>query len=151
MAKEIERKYLVKDDSYKGMATGIVEIAQGYLSTDPDRTVRIRIIGENANITVKTRNHGAERNEWEYEIPADEAKEILEEACVGFISKTRYLIPESHGLMWEVDEFHGANEGLKVAEIELPAPDAAFSLLPFVGEEVTGDPAYYNSNLSSQA
>lgn len=151
MAIEIERKFLVKDNSYLDLSTQKIEIAQGYLSIDPDRTVRIRVAGNEAFLTVKTRNSGAMRHEWEFKINPSEAWEILNEAAEAVLEKTRYLIPDGNGLIWEVDCFHGRLEGLVIAEIELPERDANVILPSFVGEEVTGNPRYYNSNLVSQA
>lgn len=148
MAKEIERKFLVTDQKYKNLANREEEIAQGYISVDPDRTVRVRIKGCKAYLTVKTRNHGMTRNEWEYSVPVEDAREMLAECCGNILSKTRYYVPAGNGLTWEIDEFHGVHEGLTVAEIELPAENAAFSLPAFIGKDVTGDPAYYNSSLS---
>lgn len=146
MSKEIERKFLVTDTSYRALATGKAEIVQGYLSRVPERTVRVRLWNDEAFLTVKTRNVGITRNEWEYRIPAADAREMLK-ACEGLLEKTRYIVPAGDGLKWEVDEFHGRHEGLTVAEIELPAEDCGFTKAGFVGEEVTGDPRYYNSNL----
>lgn len=148
MAKEIERKFLVTDQKYKNLANRDEEIAQGYISVDPDRTVRVRIKGCKAYLTVKTRNHGMTRNEWEFSVPVEDAREMLAECCGNILSKTRYYVPAGNGLTWEIDEFHGAHEGLTVAEIELPAENVAFSRPAFIGKEVTGDPAYYNSSLS---
>ena len=149
MAKEIERKYLVTDDSYKSSAIRKTVIRQGYLSTDPDATVRIRIAGEKAYITIKSRNEGCVRNEWEYPVPTEDALQMLG-CCKGrTIEKTRYIVPAGHdNLKWEVDEFHGRHDGLVLAEIELPSEGYGFALAPFVGNEVTGDPRYYNSALS---
>lgn len=146
MGKEIERKFLVVDESFKSLATSSGRISQGYLSDNPDRVVRVRIYGDRGYLTVKSRNVGAERKEWEFEIPADEAAEMLA-ICCRVVEKTRYIVPADNGLKWEVDVFGGRNEGLVVAEIELPAPDTRFERPSFVGEEVTGNPAYYNSNL----
>lgn len=146
MAKEIERKYLVKDDSYRGLATETITIAQGYLNRDPERTVRIRVWNNQGFITVKTRNHGLIRNEWEYEIPLADACEMLQ-YCERPIEKIRYIIPIEAGLKWEVDEFGGRLKGLVVAEIEVPSEETPFPIPDFIGREVTGDPAYYNSNL----
>ena len=148
MAKEIERKFLVNDESYKERAIGSERISQGYISTDPDRTVRVRIKGEKAFITVKTRNEGCVRNEWEFPIPVADAAEMLDACCGNVLSKTRYYVPAGDGLTWEVDEFHNLGTPLTVAEIELPSADAAFELAPFIGREVTGDARYYNSSLS---
>ncbi len=148
MAKEIERKFLVGDESYKALATENIEIRQGYLSTDPEATVRVRIAGDKAFLTVKGRNRGAVRNEWEYPVPASDAIAML--PCCGgrTVEKTRWIVPAENGLKWEVDEFHGRHEGLVVAEIELPAEDTPFVRPAFVGQEVTGEPQYYNSALS---
>ncbi len=149
MAQEIERKFLVVNDLYKSMACRCEEIAQGYLSAEPERTVRVRIKGEKAYLTVKTRNNGCTRNEWEYEIPLADAREMLAACCGTTLSKTRHYISASEdGLVWEVDEFHATLEGLVVAEIELPAEETPFTKPAFIGDEVTGNPAYYNSALS---
>lgn len=149
MAKEIERKFLVTDDSFKALAIGKKEIRQGYLCVDPDSTVRIRITDSTAFITVKSRNKGCVRDEWEYAIPVSDASQMLD-CCHGrTIEKTRYIVPAGEdNLVWEVDEFHGRHEGLVVAEIELPSSDTTFNPAPFIGREVTGEPQYYNSVLS---
>lgn len=149
MAKEIERKFLVTDTSYREAATASIGIAQGYLCREPDTTVRIRVADNCGYITVKSRNHGATRHEWEYPISVDDAREMLA-LCSGVLSKTRYIVPDSAGLVWEVDEFGGALSGLVVAEIELPSEDTPFAIPPFVGREVTGEPEYYNSNLAAR-
>ncbi len=146
MGREIERKYLVKDDSYRALATEAHHIRQAYLSTVPDATVRLRILDSQAFITVKGRNHGAERSEWEYEIPVADAEEMLAQCSqTPILDKTRYRAGR-----WEIDEFHGPLEGLVVAEIELEDADETFALPEFIGEEVTGDPRYYNSTLATQ-
>lgn len=146
MAFEIEHKFLVINDSYKGMATGKLEIKQGYLNRNPDRTVRIRTIGNKGFLTVKSRNHGAKRLEFEYEIPGHDAEEILHLAEPGIVEKTRYLVPFK-GLLWEVDEFHGSLQGVIIAEAELPDTNHEYEKPPFIGADITGDPAFYNSNL----
>lgn len=146
MAFEIEHKYLVINDSYKLMATGKVAIRQGYLNRNPDRTVRIRTMGSKGFLTVKSRNHGAKRLEFEYEIPLKDAEQILKLAEPGILEKTRYIVPYGT-LIWEVDEFHGSQEGVIVAEVELPENDIEYDKPPFIGADITGDPAYYNSNL----
>lgn len=151
MAKEIERKFLVTDNSFKDLAINTIEISQGYLSVDADRTVRVRIYGDSAFLTVKTRNVGAIRNEWEYEIPLVDAQHMLDAAAINRLSKTRFIVPANDGLFWEVDCFHGNLEGLVVAEIELPRENTFFVKPSFIGREVTGDPFYYNSNLATQA
>ncbi|MCH5228808.1 MAG: CYTH domain-containing protein [Muribaculaceae bacterium] len=147
MAYEIEHKYLVINDLYKAMATGKLLIRQGYLNRNPDRTVRVRTMGEKGFITIKSRTHDAKRLEFEYEIPAGDASEILKLAEPGIVEKTRYIVPYE-GLLWEVDEFHGSLNGVVVAEVELPDNEIEYSKPPFIGEDITGDPQYYNSNLS---
>ena len=150
MAQEIERKFLVADDSYRSMAIYKSEIVQGYLSINPDATVRVRINGDKAFITVKSRNVGAVRNEWEYPVDPAEARQMLETCCQSrLIVKTRHVVPAENGLKWEIDEFHGELDGLTIAEIELPETESAFVIPPFIGEEVTGNPGYYNSVLSA--
>lgn len=150
MAKEIERKFLVVDDSYKVMAHRRKEISQGYLCIDVDATVRVRICDDMAWITVKSRTCGATRGEWEYSVPAADAREMLDGCCGSrVIEKTRWYVDAGDGLCWEVDEFHGRHEGLVVAEIELPSEETPFVKAAFVGEEVTGKPEYYNSSLAS--
>lgn len=148
MALEIERKFLVVNSDYRTSAVAVKSIAQGYLCTDPDTTVRVRIAGSEAFLTVKSRNRGAVRGEWEYEIPLEDARELM--ACCGkrTLEKKRYIVEAENGLRWEVDEFGGRHAGLVVAEIELPSEDTPFALPSFVGQEVTGDVAYYNSTLS---
>ena len=146
MAFEIEHKYLVINDAFREMATGKVEIKQGYLNRNPYRTVRIRTMGTKGFLTVKSRNHGAKRLEFEYEIPGNDAKEILKLAEPGIVEKTRWIIPFG-GLIWEVDEFHGSQKGVIVAEVEIPEDGHKYEKPPFIGEDITGDPAYYNSNL----
>lgn len=147
MAKEIERKFLVKDLSFMPMASEIIHICQGYISRRPEGTVRVRIKGKKGFITIKSKNAGARRDEWEYEIPLADAQEMLSNVCEGaIIDKHRYII-DFKGFIWEIDVFHGSHEGLIVAEIELSSTDTAFPLPPFIAEEVTGNPDYYNSNL----
>jgi len=150
MSKEIERKYLVRGSSYRHQATQKKDMMQGYLSLDPDATVRIRIVGDKAFITVKSRNIGAVRNEWEYPVPVEEAKEMLRSCCKSrLIDKTRYIVEAPHNLKWEIDEFHGSLDGLVIAEIELPDEEFEVALPDFIGEDVTGNPRYYNSSLAS--
>ncbi len=148
MGKEIEKKFLVKGD-FKSEVTGQKRITQGYLSSVPERTVRVRIKGDKGFITIKGigNKSGASRFEWEKEIPVEEVKQLLELCEPGIIDKTRYLVPEKSGLVFEVDEFYGDNEGLVVAEIELPDENYPFEKPVWLGEEVTGDPKYYNSML----
>ena len=146
MAKEIERTFLVDDDSFKEMAILTVHILQGYLNRDPERTVRIRILNDSAFITVKGKTEGCERDEFEYEIPLEDGLQMLK-LCYGkILDKTRYIVP-FEGFTWEVDEYHGALEGLVVTEVELKHVNDKITLPPFAGHEVTGDPKYYNSQL----
>ena len=148
MAQEIERKFLLKGD-FKPFVTKATRITQGYLSSVPERTVRVRIKGDKGFITIKGigNTSGASRFEWEKEIPVEEVKSLLELCEPGIIDKTRYIVPEASGLKFEVDEFYGDNEGLTVAEIELPTEDHPFSKPDWLGEEVTGDVKYFNSML----
>lgn len=121
MAKEIERKFLVTDDSYRDMSARSVEVMQGYLSTRKEATVRVRIWGDCGYLTVKGANAGAVRDEWEYAVPVADAREMLERLASGtVIAKTRHIV-EYGGRTWEVDEFHGSLSGLVVAEVELPS------------------------------
>ena len=147
MAKEIERKFLVTGDSYRALSSGSKHIEQAYLNRDPRATVRVRIVDGEARLTVKGINDGAVRDEWEYAIPVSDAREMIDRCATGrVIVKTRFIVPFG-GRTWEVDEFEGSLTGLVVAEVELPTADAEVSLPPFAGEEVTGDPRYYNSSL----
>lgn len=147
MAQEIERKFLVGGE-YKSSAFKSVRITQGYLSSVPQRTVRVRVKGEKGFITVKGAGSasGASRFEWEKEIPLEDAEALLEICEPGVIDKTRYLVKVVDHT-FEVDEFYGDNEGLTVAEVELSSEDEAFEKPSWLGREVTGDPRYYNSAL----
>jgi adenylate cyclase len=148
MAKEIERKFLVKDTIFKAMAVKSMHIRQAYLSRNPGATVRVRLRDDEAYLTIKGRTIGATRDEWEYAIPVDDAQSMIDRLADGtVIDKTRYIVPFG-GMMWEVDEFHGAHSGLVVAEIELTSENQAIDLPPFIEREVTGDSRYYNSNLA---
>jgi adenylate cyclase len=145
--KEIERKFLVKPRDFDAMAQG-VEIRQGYLAASPTRSVRVRIYGPKAFVTIKGATKGASRDEYEYEIPLEDAREILERLCdLAPVDKVRYRIPIGNHV-WEVDRFRGANEGLIVAEVELKSETEQVALPDWIDREVTGDPRYYNSNLS---
>ncbi|WP_419213009.1 CYTH domain-containing protein [Maribacter sp. X9] len=148
---EIERKFLVKSSDYKSFAKSKTRIVQGFLNTDADRTVRIRIKGETGFITVKGRSNtsGTSRFEWEKEIPVIEAEALLELCEKGVLEKCRFEIPVGHHL-FEVDEFYGANEGLTVAEIELSSEKEEFETPDWLGKEVTGEIKYYNSQLSKK-
>lgn len=147
MAQEIERKFLVSGD-FKSEATKATRITQGYLSSVPERTVRVRIKGDKGYMTVKGigSDSGASRFEWEKEIPVEDVRELLKICEPGVIDKTRYLVPAGKHT-FEVDEFYGDNEGLVVAEVELGSEDEEFVRPGWLGEEVTGDPRYYNSML----
>lgn len=148
MAQEIERKFLVKG-SFKEAAFDALRITQGYLSTAPGRSVRVRLRGEQGFLTIKgpSLDGGLSRFEWEKEIGAQDARELLALCEPGIIDKTRWLVKAGRHT-FEVDEFHGDNEGLIVAEVELSAPDEAFEKPAWLGEEVTGDRRYYNSALT---
>ncbi|MBR2179039.1 MAG: CYTH domain-containing protein [Selenomonadaceae bacterium] len=148
MAKEIERKFLVNRDLFKPTSEGDY-IAQGYLSSTPERTVRVRIKNNRGYLTVKGKNTGISRSEFEYAIPVSDAKELLELCEPSIIIKRRYNI-NVNGSKWEVDIFEGDNEGLIVAEIELASEDESFSKPDWIGEEVSFDVRYYNSHLSKQ-
>jgi adenylate cyclase len=143
MGREIERKFLPRDPSWRPDTEG-ASIRQGYLCTDPERAVRVRAIGERGFVTVKGGSVGASRTEFEYEIPAADAHRMLDDLCLPpLIEKTRYRI-EAGGRTWEVDVFHGDNEGLVVAEIELDDENEPIEMPPWAGDEVTGDERYYN-------
>ena len=151
MAQEIEKKFLVKGD-FKADAFKATRIIQGYLSSVPERTVRIRVKGEKGFITVKGIGNasGAARFEWEKDIPVEDAKALLDLAEPGVIDKTRYLVRNTDGKhVWEVDEFYGDNDGLTVAEVELADENEPFDKPEWLGEEVTGDPRYFNSVLKN--
>ncbi len=146
---EIERKYLVTSLAFKDEAHIHNEIAQGYLTSNPERTVRIRIKGAKGYITIKGvgNESGTSRMEWEKEIPVDEAKSLLQLCEKGVIEKTRYEVKSGHHTI-EIDVFHGDNDGLIMAEIELQNEDEAIKKPNWLGTEVTGDKRYYNAYLS---
>jgi adenylate cyclase len=145
MGTEIERKFLLRDDSWRGGQGQLMR--QGYLSAGEGITVRVRIAGPRAWLTVKGPAAGAGRAEFEYPIPLADAEDMLGTLCRGpLVEKRRYEI-SYQGLTWEVDEFLGDNAGLLVAEVELESATQSVPLPPWVGEEVTGDPRYYNSSL----
>lgn len=145
MGWEIERKFLITDMSWKRAAQG-VSLRQGYLSADRDRVVRVRIEDALAVLTIKGPARGATRREFEYDIPTSDAEELLQLCSASLIEKTRYRIVHDENI-WEVDEFHGDNAGLFVAECELESENQPLLLPSWVGREVTGDPRYANSNL----
>ena len=146
MGVEIEKKFLLTGADWKKLASGTT-YRQGYLSTVKERTVRVRTIAGKGFLTIKGISVGATRLEYEYEIPLEDANSLLDELCEKpLIEKNRYKI-EFSGFTWEVDEFFGENDGLVVAEIELESEDQSFDKPEWVGEEVTGDARYFNSNL----
>jgi len=151
MCKEIERKFLVSGD-YKKHAIKSYKIAQGYLSTVPERTVRIRIRDTKGFITIKgiSNASGTTRFEWEKEIPLNEAENLLQLCEPTIIEKTRYIIPVNDNLYFEVDEFFGENNGLIIAEIELPNENTKFIKPSWLGEEVTGQLKFYNAMLAKK-
>ena len=145
MAQEIERKFLLKNDAWRS-AKG-TRYRQGYLNSAKERVVRVRTIDDKGYLTVKGLTVGATRLEFEYEIPMEEADQMLDELCEQpLIEKNRYKV-EHAGLVWEIDEFFGKNQGLIVAEVELQSEDQDFLKPAWVGEEISGDPRYFNSNL----
>lgn len=147
MAKEIEKKFLVKGE-FKHLASKQTRIVQGYLSSVPERTVRVRIKGDKGYITIKGIGNasGASRYEWEKEIPTSEVEELLKICEPGVIDKTRYLVKvDNH--TFEVDEFYAENQGLVLAELELSSEDESFNKASWLGDEVTGDVKYYNAML----
>jgi len=146
MATEIERKFLVQGTQWRNEAG--TRIKQGYLNRDKARTVRVRVRGDQAFLTVKGLTQGASRAEFEYEIPLADAEELLKLSDGPLIEKTRYVVVHD-GSKWEVDEFQGDNSDLVVAEIELQSKDEQFSRPPWLGREVTDDNRYYNSSLAS--
>jgi len=153
---EIERKFLVTSDAFKAQATGSYEIMQGYLCKEPGKTIRVRIRDTRAFLTIKSSllREGLAKFEWEKEIELADAKELMQICMPGVIHKTRYIIPckgerlEVKGeRKWEVDVFHGRLDGLVLAEIELGDENEPVSLPDWIGEEVTGQPQYYNANM----
>lgn len=148
---EIERKFLVTSEDFKKEAFAKHQIAQGYLNSNPDRTVRIRIKGESGFLTIKGKNNdsGTTRFEWETEIALMEAKPLLDLCEKGILLKTRYEIQVGKHV-YEVDVFHGENEGLIIAEIELSSEQEVFEKPNWLGKEVTGDNRYYNSYISQK-
>ena len=148
MAVEIERKYLVKSMLWKVKADEGTRLLQGYMANTDKVAVRVRIAGELAWLTLKSASSGIRRLEFEYSLPVADAKQILDEFCLGqVIDKTRYcLLLGSH--VWEIDVFHNTNEGLVLAEIELKNEQESFTLPDWIGQEVSGDKRYYNAYLS---
>ncbi|MBW4621258.1 MAG: CYTH domain-containing protein [Cyanosarcina radialis HA8281-LM2] len=146
MAVEIERKFLVTGDSWRSLATGTL-YRQGYIATEAGATVRIRLVGDRGYLTIKSKLGQISRTEYEYPIPASDAREMLDNLCERpLIEKTRYKIPLAE-LIWEIDEFAGENEGLILAEVELPAENYSLDLPAWIAREVSDDPRYFNANL----
>lgn len=147
MAVEIERKFLVVGDSWRALGVG-VPYRQGYLLSGGGITVRVRIAGDTGYLTIKGTSSGISRAEFEYAIPLSDATEMLDTLCERpLIEKVRHRIPWQ-GLLWEVDEFAGANQGLIMAEVELSDPNQIVQLPDWIGEEVSNDPRYFNSYLA---
>jgi adenylate cyclase len=148
MGQEIERKYLTKGE-FREMASSSTRITQGYLSSNAERNVRVRIRDDKGYLTVKGigSESGATRFEWEKEIPVEDVQELLKICEPGIIDKTRYLV-EFGGHTFEVDEFYGDNEGLVMAEVELESEDEEIQKPDWLGDEVTGDKRYYNAMLT---
>lgn len=148
MGTEIERKFRVTGMDWRGEAVSETTLRQGFLGTEPERTVRVRLMDGQGLLTIKGITRGACRAEYEYPIPPEDAAEMLDDLCLpGLVEKTRYRVPRG-GHVWEIDVFHGANDGLVIAEVELGAEDEAIDLPDWIGHEVTGDPRYYNANLA---
>ncbi|GAX37694.1 CYTH domain-containing protein [Nodularia sp. NIES-3585] len=146
MPQEIERKYLLKEDSWRKNAQGSV-YSQGYIATKDKVTVRVRIVGKQGYLTIKGPSVECSRLEFEYPIPLEDAQEMLNTLCQKpFIEKIRYKL-EWGGLIWEIDEFEGLNKGLILAEVELSDVNQQIELPPWIGEEVSHDPRYFNSYL----
>ena len=144
MGTEIEKKYLILNDDWRKNADEGIYIVQGYMGSNEKSSVRVRINGDTANLNIKSKTIGIQRSEYDYAIPVDEAKEILDTLCDRpFIEKTRFLVMHE-GHEWEIDVFSGDNEGLIVAEVELDSVEEKFSLPDWVGDEVSNDPRYYN-------
>ncbi len=150
MGTEIERKFLLKSDSWRDEVELSQRMTQGYLARSPSSTVRIRIAGDNAELNIKSTQDGIHRMEFEYPIPLDDAEELLQHVALKpLIDKVRHVVRRGDH-EWEIDEFRGDNEGLIVAEIELNSVDEQFGKPAWLGEEVSEDLRYYNSNLSER-
>lgn len=147
MATETERKFLVKGE-FMHLAVKKISIVQSYLSIDPEKTIRLRISDDKAFLTIKSRMKSDKiaRSEWEFQVPLQDARDMMQICLPGKILKTRHLIPAGKHT-FEVDVFHDKNDGLIIAEIELSAEEEQFEIPEWIGEEVTGNPYFYNSNL----
>ncbi len=153
MAKEIERRFLVQKDRWqtvgRDLVSSICPIRQGFLSTVKERVVRVRVAGEEGTLTIKGLTHGFSRAEFEYAIPLADAQVLLDELCEQtLIEKIRHRVQYA-GLVWEVDEFLGANQGLLLAEVELTDEQQAIVFPDWIGQEISADPRYFNANLSA--
>jgi adenylate cyclase len=148
MAQEIERKFRVANDDWRAMASSSSSLKQGYLSSSAEATVRVRLEDNLGTLTIKSKTKGITRNEFEYAIPAQEAEELLIICSGPLIEKIRYRIPQENHT-WEIDVFEGDNDGLIIAEIELTSDEDYFAKPQWLGEEVSGDSRYYNSNLAT--
>ncbi len=148
MAIETERKFLIRNDSWKKAVMRSVLMRQGYLCRNSDHTtVRIRIAGEKGFLTIKSPKDHLSRLEFEYEIPVEEAAQMLDTLCPEPLIEKRRSYVQTESGVWEIDEFSGENAGLVLAEIELPSAETKIVLPGWIGEEVSSDPRYYNSNL----
>lgn len=149
MALEIEKKFLLKDESWRKEVTSSCRMTQGYIAAS-GVTVRVRISDKGAFLTLKGRpDANFSRSEFEYPVPESDAREMIAEFCGSrVVDKVRHFVPAADGLVWEIDEYSGLNEGLFTAEIELPAPDTPFNTPAWLGDDVTGNPAYTNGALS---
>ncbi len=144
MGIEIEKKFLLKNDDWKKESDEGEQFRQGYMSGSNRSSIRIRVAGDRANINIKSATLGVTRKEYEYEIPVEDANEMLDSMCERpFIEKRRHFVQRGPHI-WEIDVFEGDNEGLVVAEIELSDPDEPFDIPSWIGEEVSEDPKYYN-------
>ncbi len=147
---EIERKYLLKNDNWRSLSTKNIKIKQGYISTNPESTVRIRIADSKGFLTIKGKGNEIAHPEYEYEIPTKDAEEMFNLFCKKTgIEKIRYIV-DFKGHKWEIDEFEGRHKGLILAEVELKSEDESVDLPDWIGEEVTGNPKYYNSNIAKE-
>ncbi|MEJ6736577.1 MAG: CYTH domain-containing protein [Flavobacteriales bacterium] len=146
MALEIERKFLLKNDTWKPLIKEEILIKQGYLNSEKERTVRVRTYGDKGVITIKGKNNNLTRKEFEYPIPLADVIEMLELTEMPIIEKTRFIVIND-GNTWEIDVFKGVNKGLVVAEIELENETEKFEIPDWIGEEVSADPKYYNASL----
>ena len=146
MGLEIERKFLLKNNSWKKEVKETISIRQGYLNSEIERTIRIRIQGERGVLTIKGKNQNVTRKEFEYQIPLDDALHLISMCEKPIIEKTRFLIPSNRST-WEIDVFDGENKGLVIAEIELSSEEESFDIPNWLGKEVSSESKYYNSSL----